>query len=103
MRQINFPDETMPACSSNNSLVHRARQRLSAGVNTSERATQKYRQAPAFSSKGISPHPSCDEQQLARRLAALHVGMGPGRIRQWIFATNPDSELAFADPVKQLR
>jgi hypothetical protein len=51
----------------------------------------------------LRPNPSWDEQQLARSLAALHVGMGPGRIRQWIFATNPDSELPFRDPVKQLR
>ena len=51
----------------------------------------------------LRPKPSWDEQQLARSLAALHVGMGPGRIRQWIFATNPDSELPFRDPVKQLR
>jgi hypothetical protein len=51
----------------------------------------------------LRPNPSWDEQQLARGLAALHVGMGPGRIRQRIFATNPDSELPFRDPVKQLR
>ena len=51
----------------------------------------------------LRSNPSWDEQQLARSLAALHVGMGPGRIRQWIFATNPDSELPFRDPVKQLR
>ena len=51
----------------------------------------------------LRPNPSWDEQQLARSLAALDVGMGPGRIRQWIFATNPDSELPFRDPVKQLR
>ena len=51
----------------------------------------------------LRPNPSWDEQQLARSLAALHVGMGPGRIRQRIFATNTDSELPSRDPVKQLR
>src|SRR4051812_15390952 len=46
---------------------------------------------------------SWDEQQLARRIAAFHERMGAGSLREWIFATYPNPEPPFGDPVEQLR